>query len=91
MKINSLSKFEREQVRSQFFDLATAVQKKLRLSPVSEGNEVAKWVYVSSMWSDLHCRELTECPHCHKQTSVMSGTVFYRLRQQYFSVKAKQA
>jgi hypothetical protein len=26
---------------------------------------------------DLHCRELTECSHCHKQTSVMSGTLFH--------------
>jgi hypothetical protein len=26
---------------------------------------------------DLHCRELTECSHCHKQTSVMSGTIFH--------------
>ena len=56
---------------------------------------------------ELHCRELTKCSQCHKQTSVMSGTlfngfiyrylnglgiVFYLLRQrQYFSVKAKQA
>ncbi len=26
---------------------------------------------------DLHCRELTECSHCHKQTSVLSGTLFH--------------
>ena len=25
----------------------------------------------------LHCRELTECSHCHKQTSVMLGTLFH--------------
>ena len=25
----------------------------------------------------LHCRELIECSHCHKQTSVMSGTLFH--------------
>ena len=25
---------------------------------------------------DLHCRELTECSHSHKQTSLMSGTLF---------------
>jgi len=26
---------------------------------------------------DLHCRELTEFSHCHKKTSVMSGTLFH--------------
>jgi hypothetical protein len=26
---------------------------------------------------DLHCRELNECSYCHKQTSVLSVTLFH--------------
>lgn len=27
--------------------------------------------------AELHCRQLTECEHCHKQTSITSGTLFH--------------